>query len=35
MELNNFDMHFGLGWGQLNGTSKKIKNPFGYLKDSF
>ena len=33
--INNFDFHFGLGWGQLNGANKKIKNPFGYIKDSF
>ena len=33
--IKNFDFHFGLGWGQLNGADKKIKNPFGYIKDSF
>jgi len=33
--IKNFDFHLGLGWGQLNGADKKIKNPFGYVKDSF
>jgi len=33
--IKNFDLHFGLGWGQLNGTDKKIKNPLGYIKESF
>lgn len=32
--INNLDMHFGLGWGTLDGESS-IKNPFGYLSDSF
>ena len=32
--INNFDIHFGIGWGTLNG-SPKIKNPFGYLYDGF
>ena len=32
--INNLDMHFGLGWGTLDGKSS-IKNPFGYLSDSF
>ena len=27
-------MHFGLGWGQLNGQ-KDMKNPFSYIHDSF
>lgn len=27
-------MHFGLGWGQLNGTSD-FKNPLSYVHDSF
>jgi hypothetical protein len=33
--IKNFDFHLGLGWGQLNGADKKIKNPLGYIKDSF
>ena len=32
--VDNVDMHFGLGWGQLNGT-KEFKNPMSYLNDSF
>ena len=33
--LRNLDMHFGLGWGQLNGANKKIENPFTYIDSSF
>ncbi len=33
--FNNFDFHFGIGWGQLGGTDNTIKNPLSYLKDSF
>ena len=25
--IKNIDVHFGIGWGTLNGSSKKIKNP--------
>ena len=32
--INNLDMHFGLGWGTLDGMSS-IKNPFIFLSDSF
>lgn len=32
--VGNIDMHFGLGWGQLNGTSD-FKNPLSYIHDSF
>ncbi|MDA9033410.1 YjbH domain-containing protein [Gammaproteobacteria bacterium] len=32
--VGNIDMHFGLGWGQLNGTSD-FKNPLSYVHDSF
>lgn len=32
--IRNFDFHFGLGWGNLNGSSS-FKNPFIYLSDSF
>lgn len=33
--INKIDMHVGLGWGQLSGTNKQIKNPLGYLSNSF
>ncbi len=33
--INKLDMHFGLGWGQLNGSSQKFDNPFGYITDNF
>jgi hypothetical protein len=33
--INKLDMHFGLGWGQLDGSDNKINNPFGYLSDRF
>lgn len=33
--VNNFDFHFGLGWGWLNGSSNNIKNPLSYLSESF
>lgn len=33
--INNLDMHFGIGWGQLSGTNNDIKNPFVHLNDSF
>ncbi len=33
--INKLDLHFGLGWGALNGSTNKIKNPLGYLSDSF
>ena len=32
--INKLDMHFGLGWGTLNGTSR-FKNPLGYIYDGF
>ena len=32
--VGNIDMHFGLGWGQLNGNSD-FKNPLSYVHDSF
>ena len=32
--INKLDMHFGLGWGTLNGTSD-FRNPFTFLSDSF
>jgi len=33
--IENLDFHFGIGWGTLNGSNKRIKNPFSYLNDSF
>ncbi len=33
--IKDLDMHFGIGWGQLSGTENTIKNPFGYLTESF
>ena len=33
--INKLDMHFGLGWGQLNGSDQEFKNPFTYLRDDF
>ena len=33
--INKLDMHFGLGWGQLNGSDQEFKNPFTYLRDNF
>ena len=33
--INNIDMHFGLGWGTLNGSKDTIKNPLSYISDNF
>ena len=33
--IGKLDIHFGLGWGLLSGTDKKVNNPLGYFKDSF
>ena len=33
--INNLDLHFGLGWGNLNGSKNKINNPLGYIADDF
>ena len=33
--IKNVDLHFGFGWGALNGSNKSIKNPFSYLSDRF
>ena len=33
--INRTDMHFGIGWGQMNGSSNSFKNPLGYLYDGF
>jgi len=33
--LDKIDFHFGLGWGGLNGSANKLKNPLGYIYDGF
>ena len=33
--INNLDLHFGLGWGLLNGSDNQFKNPLGSLNDQF
>ncbi len=33
--INNIDMHYGLGWGTLNGAVDRLKNPLGYINDGF
>tara|TARA_B100000963_G_scaffold356638_1_gene377109 strand:- start:616 stop:2568 length:1953 start_codon:yes stop_codon:yes gene_type:complete len=33
--LNKTDFHFGLGWGNLNGSKENFKNPFGKISDRF
>ena len=32
--INKTDFHFGLGWGELNG-SDNFSNPFGYIYEGF
>ena len=33
--INRTDFHFGIGFGLLNGSDLKFKNPFGYISDKF
>lgn len=33
--INKIDMHLGMGWGRLGGSSSQIKNPLIYINDSF
>lgn len=33
--INNIDLHFGIGWGQLDGSKRKLNNPLGYISDRF
>ena len=33
--INNFDFHFGIGYGAYNDSKHNIKNPFTYINDSF
>ena len=33
--MGKLDLHFGVGWGALNGSSNRINNPLSYISDSF
>lgn len=33
--INRTDFHFGIGFGLLDGSDLRFKNPFGYLSDQF
>ena len=33
--INKTDFHFGLGWGELNGSKESFKNPLGKIDDRF
>ncbi len=33
--VNNLDLHFGLTWGELNGSNSSFKNPLGYVSEDF
>lgn len=33
--VNKTDFHFGLGWGQLNGSNESFRNPLGSIDKSF
>ena len=33
--LNNFDFHFGLGWGIMNSPQDSLRNPLKYINESF
>ena len=33
--INKIDLHYGIGWGTLNGSRDAIKNPLVYLNDNF
>ena len=33
--INRTDLHFGIGWGTLNGSTNTFKNPMIYLSKSF
>ena len=33
--INKTDIHFGIGWGLLNGSKENFSNPFGKLDNSF
>jgi len=33
--VNRTDLHFGIGWGALNGSRNNFKNPLTYIHDNF
>ena len=33
--INNIDLHFGLSWGNLNGSKHNFKNPLGKISNQF
>lgn len=33
--IRKTDLHFGLGWGSLNGSKRNIDNPLGFISDDF
>ena len=33
--INKTDLHFGIGWGQLNGSKESFRNPLGKISDNF
>ena len=33
--INRTDFHFGIGFGLLDGSDQRFKNPFGYISDKF
>ena len=33
--INNLDLHFGVGWGNLNKDDSKFRNPLTYISDKF
>ena len=33
--IDNLDMHYGIGWGALDGSEDHFKNPLGYINNSF
>ena len=33
--INKTDFHFGIGWGELDGSSNNFRNPLGYIYDGF
>ncbi len=33
--INKTDIHFGIGWGTLNGSSQSFRNPLGKIYDNF
>mgnify|MGYP001391330862 CR=1 FL=1 len=33
--INKTDIHFGLGWGNLNGSKETFRNPLGNISDNF